>query len=332
MKNVHQHQPKIHFSAFVLVSIFFCFQTVLSTTIFGASENPQKEYFRMVVLGDPHLPGNRPEAKKAVINEINSWKDVDFVAVVGDLTQTTGTANEYAYAKKILAGVKAPLLLVNGNHDYVFSDSEYVNNGVFKITTSEERNQKLDRFMKTFDMQELSYSKNIGRYHLIFLSLDSLDGKTYARLSEERLKWLEWELFHNKDKKTLIFTHAPLWTPQFTCTNPKLAHFITQPQDRLLKLVQDNPQIVLWVSGHVHLGALNSNSVGPVNKLGQTTVINNCDLDGRSILSGSDMNIESHSTIWTTSLYLFPNKIQVKVFDHTQQKWLDELSREFPLN
>ena len=56
-----------------------------------------KDYYRIVVLGDPHLPvrvAKHPDsnvrqailaAKDDVIADINSWDDVTAVAVVGDI-------------------------------------------------------------------------------------------------------------------------------------------------------------------------------------------------------------------------------------------------------
>jgi len=286
---------------------------------------------RLVVLGDPHLPGNRPEAKARVLQDINGWEDVARVVVVGDLCQTTGTEREYTFARDFFRELVKPLSLVGGNHDYVFSDAAFASEGVFRLATPAERSRKLDRFMRTFGRQELSSTLDLAGYHLVFLTIDSLDGQTFARISEERLKWLEWTLYENRQRPTLVFTHAPLWPPQVTASDPKLQHYVSQPQDRLLALIQKNPQVVLWVAGHVHLGALNPVAIGPANRIGATTVINNGDLDGRSLLNGTAPPLQPHTTIWSTSLYLHPDKIAVRVYDHTAGAWLPQLDREFPV-
>ena len=65
-----------------------------------------RAYYRVVVLGDPHLPVrilHHPHkadqekilaAKNAVIDDINSWPDVDAVAVVGDLVEQRAVPKE----------------------------------------------------------------------------------------------------------------------------------------------------------------------------------------------------------------------------------------------
>jgi predicted MPP superfamily phosphohydrolase len=299
-------------------------------TIVAAPGFSEKGYVRISLLGDPHLPGNRPEAKRKVLQDINRWSDVDFVVAVGDICSTTGTEKEYAYARKFFSALEKPFFAVVGNHDYVFSDRAYTEHGSFLLSDPQERSRKLNRFLSTFEMRDLSYTRTLGNYHLIFLSLDSLEGKTYAEFSEKTLKWLAYELFSHRDKTVLIFTHAPLWPPQVTSANPKLVHFVSQPQAELLGLVMKNPHLRLWLSGHVHLGPLNPNGVGPANNLGKMTVINTCDIDGRSILDGTDLNLQAHNTIWSSSVFLYPDKIVVKVYDHSHQQWLEKLTREFP--
>ena len=32
-------------------------------------------------------------------------------------------------------------------------------------------------------------------------------------------------------------------------------------------------------------------------------------------------------TIWTNSLYLYPDRVEIKTFNHREQRWLPELDR-----
>ena len=75
-------------------------------------------YYRIVVLGDPHLPvrvAKHPDfaeqqaillAKNDVIADINSWDDVTAVAVVGDIVEQRGVKSEYDYIQSFFGKLK----------------------------------------------------------------------------------------------------------------------------------------------------------------------------------------------------------------------------------
>ena len=65
----------------------------------GAEDRP---YHRLVILGDPHLPGRLIEKKEKVIETINSWEDVDMVIAAGDICSDWGSDEEYQAAEKAL--------------------------------------------------------------------------------------------------------------------------------------------------------------------------------------------------------------------------------------
>jgi 3',5'-cyclic AMP phosphodiesterase CpdA len=90
----------------------------------GLAESAEKDYQHVVILGDPHLPGKNLPAKEAVLQTINGWGDVDLVAVLGDICEHFGTAEEYAAAKQFFAKLEKPTAVVTGNHDYVFEDAK----------------------------------------------------------------------------------------------------------------------------------------------------------------------------------------------------------------
>jgi predicted phosphodiesterase len=45
----------------------------------------ENDYARIVLLGDPHLPGRLLEKKRQLIADINSWPDVSLVVALGDI-------------------------------------------------------------------------------------------------------------------------------------------------------------------------------------------------------------------------------------------------------
>ena len=51
------------------------------------------------------------------------------------------------------------------------------------------------------------------------------------------------------------------------------------------------------------------------------------DMDGRSYLSETARSSPRHDTVWTNSLFLYPDRIVVKTFDHKQNMWMEELTR-----
>jgi hypothetical protein len=102
--------------------IFFLLLGILSLLGVAAIDFPtvhafasEKGYQRVVILGDPHLPGNNIVGKKGTLKDINAWSDVDMVAVVGDVCEDLGTRDEYAYAKEFFGGTQKPLSFIVGN-------------------------------------------------------------------------------------------------------------------------------------------------------------------------------------------------------------------------
>ena len=142
----------------------------------------QSDYQRIVVLGDPHLPfstertsdpdkQNRVVAAKIKVrDDINSWDDVALVAVVGDIVAETGNASEYDTAKIFFAHLNKPVALVDGNHDFAYTDNRGPT-GNFPRGDAASRRLKLQRFRDTFRLPALSYTKTLGNYLLIFLAL-----------------------------------------------------------------------------------------------------------------------------------------------------------------
>ncbi len=63
-------------------------------------EAAERDYYQLVVFGDPHLPGKRLDRKEAVVATVNSWTEADAVAVLGDICEDTGSSEEYAAAKQ----------------------------------------------------------------------------------------------------------------------------------------------------------------------------------------------------------------------------------------
>ena len=146
------------------VILLFAFITALSISpvavSVGASEKP---YHHLVILGDPHLPGNHIGFKSKAIETINSWSDVEMVVAVGDLCEDRCTNEEYGAVKTFFAGLKIPLLPIAGNHDYLYDDGLNAKGKRHKAGT-ETREAKLRTFRELFGLKEISYHTKVGNY------------------------------------------------------------------------------------------------------------------------------------------------------------------------
>ena len=299
---------KTIFSVLLAFLWIFCFGLYIAVA--SAAEKP----FGIALLGDPHLPGKELLAKENLLRTINSWEDIDRVVALGDICKETGTASEYAAAKEFFSRLQKPLRLVAGNHDYIYEDE--TNNAGRKVKASPTvRRLKLARFAETFGLKETYGSELIGNYLLVYLSTDDLESGHLAKLSEERVAWLAALLASHRNLPTIVFFHAPLaGTLKTYNENTNTPSFVAQPTIRLYDLIRENPQLFLWVAGHLHVPATNENYSSPINVYEkQVTVIHNTDLERKNP--------------WTNVLYLYPEKVIVRTYDHGRKNWRPDLER-----
>ncbi|WP_041957964.1 metallophosphoesterase family protein [Sulfurospirillum arsenophilum] len=265
----------------------------------------------IVILGDPHLPGKNPQMKEHVLEQINQWNDVNMVVAMGDLCSRTGTEEEYAYVKAYFSKLTKPLYVITGNHDFIYAD-ELGSNEKLQHAPREIQEAKLKRFQTTFNLPNLYYSIEKENYLLLFLSADN--PSHLAELSKEQLTWIEHELQKHPKMPTIVFFHAPLDNTLETYNRwVNTPNFVAQPKEKIQKLIQSNPQLFLWISGHTHTSVKEPSFASTINHYEHVTNIHN-----------SDMNKE---VIWTNSLFLYDNHVTIKTYNHTEEKWLDPLER-----
>ncbi len=270
----------------------------------------------LVILGDPHLPGRDLENKKQVLETINSWKDVEMVIAVGDICEYFGTDAEYRAAKDFFSSLHKPLYPIAGNHDYI-EISPLESDNKLKFDSKALQETKLRQFRKTFGLANHFYSRNVGGYLLVFLSADH---KSFlSGMSEQEITWLRAELANNPQKPTIIFFHGPLkGTLRDYRHFVNTPNFIAQPAETIHEILSNNPQVFLWVSGHTHTSPLEESYASPINVYaGRVTNIHN-----------KDMN---RGTIWTNSLFLYPDRVVVKTFNHQERVWLPKFEHTVSL-
>lgn len=285
-----------------------------------------EEYYRIIVLGDPHLPVKYSgqdlikqqkiiDAKNKIIEDINSWKDVKQIHVLGDIVARVGVKAEYEYAKDYFDRFNKPVFFISGNHDYIYeslsADGKYIRGD------ANSRLLKLNLFKDTFRLNSLFYSQKIGRYLMVFLSVDSVESDYLTQMSDLQIDWFRHELEANSQMPTLVFFHAPL-VGTLLSYNKRIntPNFIANPQEQIADIINSNQQIVLWVSGHTHTPAVNLSYCSSINAFNDhVTNIHNSDMD--------------RQTIWTNSIYLYQDKISIRTFNHEAQRWEREFDRVF---
>ncbi|OGS51930.1 MAG: hypothetical protein A3J79_12185 [Elusimicrobia bacterium RIFOXYB2_FULL_62_6] len=280
---------KTFFAAIWAASLF------LFTSVNAASP------YKITVLGDLHLTPERPQTVK-VIRDINSWPDVNLVALVGDIVEKRGSEQEYGYAAKVLGKLKKPYCAVTGNHEYLYNDKRVNGTG---YATKKEREYKLEVFKKNFisgnAAKPLYYSMMAHPYLLIFLSCDDVtrgplteDGRLESdyltEMSKDERDWFADELNKHKGVPTIVFFHAPL---PGDGGSTKTEH-VAQPLGKILKILAHNPQVMLWVSGHTHVHPANAifttkrKVVNNVINIHNTDFVNPHDYITKTLLLASD--------------------------------------------
>lgn len=285
----------------------------------------------IVVLGDPHLPYKRTEpaevkmsetlvrAKQKVVDDINGWAGVTRVVAVGDIAGSWGTDGEYRFAAEFLSRLSAPFVPITGNHDYIYKDELDTARKLHRGDAA-CRAEKLRRFISYFHVTSLQREECIAGYELVYLSTDSTDARYQVGLSESSLRWLEETLRRTADKPTVVFYHAPLAGTLIRDGKPIQASssYAAQPAAAIDAILKRNPQVFLWVSGHTHTVPGDPSFDSPQNLY-----------DGRiTDIHCSDMG---HERISTNILWLYPDRVVVKTYDHDAGAYLQDKNRTIVL-
>ena len=282
------------------------------------AREPGRDFLRVVVLSDPHYGRDAPpDLKLRAVDDVNSWEDVDLVAVTGDIVAKYGSEEEYVQAARFIRAIRKPKAVIAGNHEYMYADAP--EGGKLAWATPKERALKLERFKQALGVPELHYTVTLGRYLLVFLSPDVTDGRFLTEISSAQLDWLADMLRAHPDAPTLIFFHAPLMGTLDTYSEKiNSPQRVAQPEKAVHTLLMANPQVRAWVSGHTHTPPTQPSFLSDVN-LYQGRVVG---------IHNTDMN---RKTIWTNSIFLYDDKIVIRAWNHTEARWEDGLERTIPV-
>lgn len=280
---------------------------------------------RLVVLSDSHLPVREqihktPEAqqivmelKKKVMEDISSWDNVNRVMLTGDVTARYGLHSEMTYAQQYFGQLKVPFRPIPGNHDINHSDKF---NEVGKNIKNDAigRRQQLEKFKAAWGLESVSRTEKVGKYRMIYLAPES--DNLSVGLGEAQMVWLSEVLEKYKEEPTIIWFHAPLYgtLPMTVPKAGKLKRY-AQPIDSLEAILDANPQVFIWMSGHIHLKASHPAYADKEANLykGRIMDINTGTMD--------------EPKCWSNSLYLYEDRVEIKTYNHHESKWESHLDR-----
>ena len=176
----------------------------------------------------------------------------DIVIATGDLTDS-GSADEYAHLRRLLAPLTMPLYLIPGNHDHrdnmvaAFPDHAYLcQNRPF-----------------------IQYA--IEDFPLRILAVDSvIANASGGELCEQRLDWLKRKLDAAPDRPAIIIMHHP----PFKTFIGHMDDIGLANAEGLEAIVKQHPQVERILCGHLHrpiqvrwAGTLASTSPSPAHQV-----------------------------------------------------------------
>jgi 3',5'-cyclic-AMP phosphodiesterase len=188
--------------------------------------------FTVVQLTDPHLGARwSTTAAASLAAAVRAVGDVlgrapDAVIVTGDVASTP-TDDEYAEARAILRGLRAPLYAVPGNHDDAAG---------------------LRRHFET-PGGAMSYAVDLGPIRLVALDTTRPE-RDDGQLDPGRLEWLETALAADGATPTLLAMHHP----PFATGMPAMDEIgIPEGERRALEeIIARHRQVHVIACGHVH--------------------------------------------------------------------------------
>ncbi|MEM2546972.1 MAG: metallophosphoesterase [Candidatus Bathyarchaeia archaeon] len=224
---------------------------------------------KFAVLSDPHISlpalgvvdgfklGTKTvELLKAAVTEINSVSDVDFVLVLGDLTQDAEPWN-IDTCKLILDQLKVPYYVVLGNHDVSLVPTEAKPNVIIGVSRW--------TFVSAFQGERGGFQGNGRSYYTVELAPDlllvALDttgwGQFYGWggcVLPDQLSWLESVLKENPNKFVIVAAHHNFvyWHPDEE-TGVKNWNWFAVSNAEEVRRIFEKYGVKLVLTGHRHI-------------------------------------------------------------------------------
>ncbi len=168
-----------------------------------------------------------------IINRLNP--NPDLILVTGDLVDE-GALESYIYLKRLLSLMRAPLVLIPGNHDHkenlrkVFSEHEY-----------------LHHFIEEEGTQYLCFT--LENFPLRLIGVDTVTpGAHGGGFGAKRRAWLHEALSARSEAPTLIFMHHP----PFASAIGHMDREGFRECEEFQSLISKHPQVERILCGHLH--------------------------------------------------------------------------------
>lgn len=251
---------------------------------------------RLAIIGDPHLavPQGRDDQRieidrglklhgqsrlllEAAISAVNAEPELDGVLLLGDMTRDGELFNHEA-AAELLKGLRPPLYILAGNHDYLRERRA----GISYPTQRLDKAEFADFWKgRGFPDGRTSYKAELpGGVDLIAvdtnLTLAELSERGFAVamqdhgfVTEEVLAWLDDQLTETRTKGRLplvaahhsVLDHSPAERDGHPLLS--LFGFWQVRPSAALRAVLARHTVPMVVSGHLHIQSVNSEGAGP---------------------------------------------------------------------
>jgi 3',5'-cyclic AMP phosphodiesterase CpdA len=193
-----------------------------------------------------HLPANPDVAGtlKEAIAAINTLpKQPQFVVHTGDVTHLS-KPDQFDTAKSILSELRAPLIVLPGEHDFIGSDHQ----------------RFFDIFPSPAKTAWHSWDQN-GTHFVVLVNVFNFE--KMGLLGNEQLSWLENDLKAQKRTTPIVvFTHVPLYALfakwGWTTEDGAKALALMRPFDRVTVLNGHIHQIVRYQEGSITFASANA--------------------------------------------------------------------------
>ncbi|WP_370677783.1 metallophosphoesterase [Pleomorphomonas sp. PLEO] len=206
---------------------------------------------RIAVIADTHIGVSKP-------NFVDNWRRAaqrvndrrpDLTVILGDLTFDGANSDaDCAFAREALADLKSPCLVLPGNHDVGDTD---------RGSRQPANAERLARWVRTFGADRW-VSDEIDGWRLIGLNAQILG----TGLPEEIEQWRFLEQALVTDRRTIVFTHQPLFLEHRREGDRPYWASVATARHRLLELTTRAGTLAI-LSAHMHRALSAVSSDGP---------------------------------------------------------------------